>query len=87
MKLALCSLGLVSANITMDRSTNHSSDPKLLRETRDKCEWNDPAVDCGHRPFVKREQKLTVHFAPHTHDDVGWLKTVDEYYSGVNNNI
>ena len=28
-----------------------------------------------------------MHLALHTHDDVGWLKTVDEYFSGVNNNI
>ena len=27
---------------------------------------------------VADEDKLQVHLVPHTHDDVGWLKTVDE---------
>lgn len=30
---------------------------------------------------------ITVHVAPHSHDDVGWLKTVDEYFDGARRDI
>mmetsp|Transcript_22177 Transcript_22177/g.44555 ORF Transcript_22177/g.44555 Transcript_22177/m.44555 type:complete len:1112 (-) Transcript_22177:51-3386(-) len=33
------------------------------------------------------ERTLNVHISPHTHDDVGWLKTVDQYFYGLNNTI
>ena len=33
------------------------------------------------------DKKLTVHMTPHTHADTGWLKTVDQCYTGSNNTI
>ncbi|XP_059640805.1 alpha-mannosidase [Cornus florida] len=33
------------------------------------------------------EGKLNVHLVAHSHDDVGWLKTIDQYYVGSNNSI
>ena len=31
-------------------------------------------------PSSPPAHSLTVHLVPHTHDDVGWLQTVDQYY-------
>ena len=32
-----------------------------------------------------RDGILTVHVIPHSHDDLGWQKTVDDYFYGLNN--
>ena len=40
-----------------------------------------------HHPSSPNDPNVTVHLIPHSHDDVGWLKTVDEYYYGSKTNI
>ncbi|XP_053472645.1 lysosomal alpha-mannosidase isoform X1 [Ictalurus furcatus] len=43
---------------------------------------------CGYKSCpATKPSMLNVHLVPHTHDDVGWLKTVDQYYYGGRNNI
>ncbi|KAI7725853.1 hypothetical protein M8C21_022276, partial [Ambrosia artemisiifolia] len=48
-------------------------------------------VCCGYDEYETGggivEGKLNVHLVPHSHDDVGWLKTVDQYFVGSNNSI
>ncbi|XP_034247480.1 lysosomal alpha-mannosidase-like isoform X3 [Thrips palmi] len=43
----------------------------------------DKSPVCGYDSCPKAKPGfLNVHLVPHTHDDVGWLKTVDQYYYG-----
>ncbi|XP_065568469.1 lysosomal alpha-mannosidase-like isoform X3 [Artemia franciscana] len=43
---------------------------------------------CGYDKCpVEKPGVINVHIVPHSHDDVGWLKTVDQYYYGSNNSI
>ena len=38
---------------------------------------------CGYEScHPTNSEQLNVHLVPHSHDDVGWLKTIDQYYYG-----
>ncbi|CAH1119882.1 unnamed protein product [Phaedon cochleariae] len=48
-----------------------------------------PPIECGYQSChsIKNGDFINVHIVPHTHDDVGWLKTVDQYYYGSKTRI
>jgi hypothetical protein len=77
--LAVASIlvGSVQAGITKDHNLEHGhGDPqKYVQKIR------------GNKNLMAAGKPLTVHVIPHSHDDVGWLKTVDEYYSGTKYSI
>lgn len=57
-----------------------NSNPVLIKETG--------SAKCGYASCPKTDPtKINVHLICHTHDDVGWLKTVEQYYYGSNNTI
>uniref|UniRef100_A0A2S2QUE6 alpha-mannosidase n=1 Tax=Sipha flava TaxID=143950 RepID=A0A2S2QUE6_9HEMI len=56
----------------------------LLAGSR-SAEAQEPSSRCASKSCnTVHPNKLNVHLIAHTHDDVGWLKTVDQYYYGSN---
>ncbi|EAT42738.1 AAEL005749-PA [Aedes aegypti] len=44
-------------------------------------------AQCGYESCpAPKDGMLNIHLVPHSHDDVGWLKTVDQYYYGSKTN-
>ncbi|EDW77499.1 uncharacterized protein Dwil_GK24530 [Drosophila willistoni] len=43
---------------------------------------------CGYAACnTGKANMINIHLVPHSHDDVGWLKTVDQYFYGLKNNV
>lgn len=77
LAVTLILLDIVYCNINGFHETNHTHSAEDLERIRNKYNEKYPkAEDADH---------LYIHLIPNTHDDVGWLKTVDMYYSGSNN--
>lgn len=59
--------------------TGESLDNENLMNWRESLE-NQPNKTINR---TNQDIHLTVHIVSHTHDDVGWLKTYEEYFNGA----
>ena len=54
-----------------------------IKRAEDECGYNScPSLKSV--PVDGKATVLNVHLIAHSHDDTGWLKTVDQYYLGSN---
>ena len=69
-------ISITSFFITLSILTNEC----LGNPTRGDTSYHKHDEGCE---FKENDDTIYVHLIPHSHDDVGWLKTVEEYFEGT----
>ena len=75
--------GLGLAWILQNSGAQHATDVAAIVKVLPAKNWLWRPCNCTFLYYYSPQPgKLNVHLICHSHDDVGWLKTVDEYYYG-----
>jgi hypothetical protein len=70
-------IAMVMANPTKDMNTTHGHSDEYYNTLKEEAK-----AKLG-EPEDPNWGTTTVHIIAHSHDDVGWLKTLDQYFWGI----
>jgi Glycosyl hydrolases family 38 N-terminal domain len=76
-------LTLAALGFTQAANFNHSPRPHEKHVNDNKFLSEDENTHKHHGKHGEKDNHLYIHLIAHSHDDVGWLKTVDGYFSGT----
>jgi alpha-mannosidase len=82
-------IGMASSRLQLFPQLEPSPSPALTPPSVGFPDQTPPSQNLTNETSPSKPVKkvMTVHVVPHSHDDVGWLKTVDQYFDGSAKNV